>query len=472
MIEDVNSKEVKEWGISQVQNKDLEKNRRNYVMDKVEYSKTNNNKVLNTNTVILSRSTGEAKVATTKAVRKTFETPWNCYDEDYTQIVGDWSSKNVQQTYFPNDWAYFDHKLTATFNYHFVYDKQTPTWKYIGQFGDKNPKCIEIAKTKEDLAPLKNPYLMCLYIVNDEFLHFSDYSYLNWYYIATSMCATDMIIKEIHRYVINQPDMIAMNKFYCKYATDVRKMAANGNYFYYNIPLSSMIIKVPNSQVVPNKYYIPGVKINTWQAVNIDSVNGVNANAYTKLQLTHEGCNNYMDLVMDGLVDGAFHRDSFDDSVVFCVLLPSRGSQLFETIDKSIVSLLPSSAAVIKCRYSDSKSILYNMGQAKIVFSPIDFNSNSTTKVLLNNYKHVGTVCAPKIVVKKNTATNEYIWTLNAKNNDGTSCYVYVSKDSTQELVANADNKTVNRVVNKNINISYNGIDANKTPTCLLKHFV
>ena len=313
-------------------------------------------------------------------------------------------------------------------------------------------------------------YTICLFKTEKDLVLLSDYSYVSWFYIVRSMVNTDKVIKEIRKFAYNNPHLLLSAKCNDKFGEYIRNTASSGDYMYFNIPISTMIVKIPNSEVVPNRYYVPEVKFEsldtTWKNSR-DTVDGVNVNTFDRFG-TMSTSNNYLDLVLKGLIDNAYQAVRYDGTDVFCVMLPSRGKQLFEVIDKSIVTLLPSSYVIKHSKYTNSKSELYN-DNTKIVFSTFDFNSNNTTKVLLDKYTFVNMVNAPRFTVKKNTDRNVYECEIVAKNNDGNNIYVYVSKDKNSEMVPVAENRTVGKVVNKNVRISYNGIDANITPMCLKK---
>ena len=473
-VEKTNTDKFKTWAINKIKSMEALESPQ-FTIDKIAYSNTNRGKTVTPQvTALLEESIAKSTVYYMDKCSGSYDGGTWHYEVEYTYNCGKSSGKTVQETWY-KDFAYTTDTVTVTVDYTVSYLVLDDTYEYRGQFAASNASCVITGANLQDATPTKNPKTACLYKVNKEFLHFSDYSYLNWFFIATSLCGCDMAVKEIRKYVNECPDMILANKVYCKFADEVRKMGAGGDYFYYNIPISTMIVKIPDSKVIPYKFYTPGVNVikpaDIWKNTR-DTLNGNNVNAFVRTNLVHEGCNNYLDLVMKGAIDGAFQRATYDNNTVFCVLLPTRGSQLFEVIDKSIVTLLPSSASVIRCKITDSKCVLYDTGLTKLVFSPIDFNTNNTTKVLLDSYKFIGSVNTPRMTVTKNNSTNCYVLNISAKTNGNSMCYIYISNDKTQEMIPLQDNKTVGTVVNKNINIAYNGIDANQTPTCLLKHFV
>ena len=442
------------------------------------------NPTYNIKKVAYSKSIGDVQVLS----EKTLDEKWvkgaeetveyrkacNCGAESrtrrYTYVAGKIRDYLKNQHYSEND------TVNITVEYDVKHWADVEVTEYWGSYAKERASCRVKGKNNKDTDPEKDPRTICYYTTNAEWLHFSNYSYLSWFFIATSLSSTDKVVKEIRKFVTNNPDILLASKCYDKFADEVRSKGESGDYYYFNIPLLSMVVKIPDSWVLPYKYYMPGINVinpsTVWKNIQ-SSTNGVNVNTFMVMEHEHKNVNNYLDVVMKCCVDSAYQKSTWDNADVFCVLLPTRGKQLFDVIDKSIVRLLPSLSAVIRCKVNDKNSVFYKTELTKLVFSTFDFNSNSTTKALLGStYKALTVVNAPRFTVTKDSTTNNYVCSVVAKNGDtGSRVWIYISYDKTQEIVASNTDKTVGNVVNRYITINYNGIDANITPTCLQKHF-
>ena len=388
---------------------------------------------------------------------KTYTT---CKKSDKT--IGDMDSSLVPMNGTTKVLIKYDHKHNGTMQFYILRGSfYLSSTNFYVETRDTEQASLDAAKN--------HLYSICLFKTTRDLVCLSDYTYLSWLYIASSMVNTDKVIKEIRKYACENPHLLLSAKCNSKFGNHIREKAATKDYMYFNIPISTMVVRVPNSEVIPHKFYVPGLKVidsSTSKANTRNTITGLNVNTMNRVEVA--STNNYLDLIMKGLIDCAYTEGTFDGTDVFCVLLPSRGSQLFEVIDKSIATLLPTSFVVKHAKYTDSKSELYS-NNPKIVFSSFDFKNNETTKVLLDKYVHVNTVSAPMFIVKKNAKRNVFECEIRAKTDSENFIYVYVSKDKGAEFVSTADNRTVKTVVNKNVRITYNGVDANITPMCLKK---
>ena len=327
--------------------------------------------------------------------------------------------------------------------------------------------------------------LICMCETKYDLYFFNDNVFKYWISLIKNKGNQQFILNNLREYIKNHPGLILMNKVNRCIGEYARKF--DWPVIFMNNPLGPALFSIPNSFVVPYKYYYPtfeidnkvdkeNVKYDKSKAVN-DVVNSVSC----------ENSNNYLDVLFRSVIENSkVLNTKFDKDLVISIVLPSRGSQIFEVISKSSSSLVPSGYVVNVSKVSDKESSLYDFTTTKILLSFRDFSGDEKLATLNSQYKFMTKLNVPLMTISR---TNDYfthlmINTMNNLNESGgtrnsddsnelneNTMYIYVSNSSISESVSNVkgvgSEDSGGNVDNVMLNVEYRGVDSNKTPTCL-----
>lgn len=350
--------------------------------------------------------------------------------------------------------------------------------EYTGSLSKKTDE------TENDKATTSDDKVICLYDTNMDLYFFGDTTFSHWINVIKQSKNQQLILDEIRNYINEHLELVLLNKINTVIGSYVQSL--NSDAFFVDIPIGPPLLTVPSSYVVEYKNYFPTFKVDnkidtslikydtSKSAVNV--INSVSCNKSNESK-------NYLDVSFSNIISLCRNLDEFDKSSGYLyIILPSKGYQLFEIIDKSIISIAPNSVISGYGSINNTNSILYDYeSSSKIIISFVDFSNDTKLKTILSNYKFLTSVSVPMIEFKQNKEfVNVSINTLTNSNEN--KVYIYISSDKTQELVSNVkgsgstdsseQNIDKNKIVNNMINVQYNGIDSNRTPMCLQLHFV
>ena len=388
---------------------------------------------------------------------------WTCKTISYEEGVVDGSIKDVYGM------SVYDENATVKIkvNVSFKYSSQNST-EYTGTFGKSYSKDGEES--------------VCMFETKMDLYFFNENVFRYWLAIIKNANNLQLVLNELRRYLKEHLELVLLNKMNVVMKGSGGGLNANSS--FVEMPLGPPLVSIPSSYVIEHKHYFPSFKVNNTVDKNMikydrgaSSVNVINS-------ITCEETNNFLDVWFRGVINASRNLTStIDEGSYAYFILPSKGYQLFEVIDKSISTVAGSDGLV--CGWGnvmDEHSMLYNFNTPKCVVSMKDFSSDSKLQTLASAYKFICSVAVPVINVRsRNEAEMEVmIDTLSEDGEKENLVYIYISSDNTQELVsalkgAGADEKDKNadknNVNNKMINIQYNGVDSNKTPICLQLHF-
>lgn len=326
---------------------------------------------------------------------------------------------------------------------------------------------------KGDVYPLRSQEAISMYTTLKKLYVFNDQVFDYWKMILKLQNNQQYILNEIRNVIKDNIQLILMNVINNKFGKYIKTL--NQNVSYIGIPIGPPLVVIPSSYVIDYKYYFPSFTINN----NIDS-NYVkyNSTKSTNTIINSVSCkktNNYLDVLFNALITTSqqLNVNITEDSYI-SYIIPSKGYQLFEVIDKSIVSLLPSDAISGIYTFSDSNSIFYDYNTPQLIISMKDLSKDSKFITALTSYKFITSVSIPLINAKiDNDIINININTMNDDSRN--KCYIYVSNDKANEIISNlksSEQKDKNNINNTLFNISYNGIDSERTPICLQLNFI
>ena len=329
--------------------------------------------------------------------------------------------------------------------------------------------------------------LICMCETKYDLYFFNDNVFKYWISLIKNKGNQQFILNNLREYIKNHPGLILMNRINRCIGEYARKF--DWPAIFMNNPLGPSLFSIPNSFVVPYKYYYPTFEINNKvdkENVKYDKSKTVNDVVNS---VSCENSNNYLDVLFRSVIENSkVLNTKFDKDLVISIVLPSRGSQIFEVISKSSSSLVPSGYVVNVSRVSDKESSLYDFTTSKILLSFRDFSGDEKLATLNSQYKFMTKLNIPLMTISR---TNDYfthlmINTMNELNGTGNSggsnnlnenvVYIYVSNSSISESVSNVKgvgseesggNVDKNKINNIMLNVEYRGVDSNKTPTCL-----
>lgn len=362
-------------------------------------------------------------------------------------------------------------KITVNVSYN--YSTKRLASSYSGSIGYANGTSIT------DESPIKNDKAICLYTTNMDLYLFNENVFSYWVTMIKNTNNQQLVLNEMRKYINEHPALILVNKinnFIGKYARSF-----TSSVFFVGNPIGPPLITIPNSYVISYKNYFPSFKfVNNIDSDKITYIKSLECNNIINY-VSCEKSNNYLDVLFRSIITESRMVDSeFDSNNIISIILPSKGYQLFEVIDKSMVSLVPDGYVVSLSKYTDTTSILYNFEIPKIIISFKDFASDNQSKTLTSSYKKITSINVPIInFSRKDENIDIMVDTLTGDNEN--LVHIYVSSDSTQEMICNlkgagvdekdknVDKNSINNVM---LNVQYNGIDSNSTPICLRLHFI
>lgn len=370
-------------------------------------------------------------------------------------------------------------KSTDKFNISNIKIKVSYTLKLTGCVDYNGSLSSDYGASSTDESPIYNDKAICLYKTNMDLYSFNENVFSYWVAIIKNTNNQQLILNEIRKYINEHPALILVNKINNSIGKYARSFSSS--VFFMGNPLGPPLITIPNSYAVQYKNYFPSFKvINNIDSDKITYNKSLECNDIIN-SISCEKSNNYLDVLFSSIITESRMIDSeFDVDNIISIILPSKGYQLFEVIDKSIVTLVPNEYITSLSKYSDTNSILYNFDVSKIVLSFKDFSSDNQSKTLSSAYKKITSVHVPIInFSRKGENINVMVNTLT--NDNENLVHIYVSSDSTQEMICNLkgagqdekdkniDKNSINNIM---LNVQYNGIDSNVTPMCLQLHFM
>ena len=376
--------------------------------------------------------------------------------------------------------AIMPNAMTVQVKYNVTFDDSKSSTVYTGSFGSKY-----FSEDKE------SDKAICLYTSEMNLCMFDDNCFNYWYTILKDSNGQQLVLNELRRYIKNHNELILINKVNKLIGPYARSF--KNSTLFVNVPIGPPLTTIPNSYVVEHRNYFPSFTVN--QSIdenlisydqNAESVNIVNS-------VSCEDSKNYLDMIFKYVISSSrFTSEEYTVNKVICIIIPSKGYQMFEVIDKSFISTMTIDNLVKIDDCTNSKSILYDYTVSKIVLSFKDFSSDSKLSTLMNAYECVASVYVPVVEFKYDNIAkmgdyengNIRVSVNTMSEDDGTvevknKVWIYVSKDKTQELICKLagnggngsgnDGKNIdkNNVINTMINVQYNGLDSEKTPTCL-----
>lgn len=332
-----------------------------------------------------------------------------------------------------------------------------------------------MGSNQADRSPAKKIETICFYKNSKDYAMITDYTYKCWFSTLRDDRVLKIAAKEFYNFVKSHPDLSLMYNVNKEFGNNLREMCKLNNVFAGTIPVNSLVVSVPRSYITQYKHYIPSFNYSTI-TLNECNHNGKESNTKDNVHVIKsiiplENSNNYLDLFMKAVARSTFIETTFDGNDMFCVLLPTGGHQMFEVIDKSIISMLPDNYVVRHCKYNDPNAVVHKNSKAMIVFSYKNLGADNNAKTLLSKFKHMATISVPIFYVKRDSKRNQLRVVYNSLNEDNENkVYVYISNDAVQELSAKCENKPVNNIKNEILQVSYKGANLN-TATCLQLHF-
>lgn len=366
-----------------------------------------------------------------------------------------------------------DVKLEVTFTY------KCPGAQYIGTFGTER---LPVTTNGDSLNVYKaHENLICMFNTLADLYQFNDETFKAWVTIVRNVNCQQLILNAIREYVGKHLEMVVVNKINNQIGDYARELGSDVTFI--NSPLGPPLLTVPNSYVVEYKGYFPTFSVKADVDANLKTydLKSECCDVVTRTECTTS--NNYLDVVFKSIIDNAVTLNhTFGPDTYIASLIPSRGHQLFEAIDRSIVSLIPSTYTTIVDKLSNTdkmKSVVYDYEIPKILVTFMDLSTDDRYNTLTTAYRFITSVHVPVMsFTRKGTFIDVDINTSSV--DAGNIAYVYVSADNSQELVAglrgagtndtdkNVDKNNVNHTM---VNIQYNGLDSDVTPTCLQLHF-
>lgn len=366
--------------------------------------------------------------------------------------------------------------ITATAMVTFEYDDAFDGNKYTGSLDSATDAVLN------DKTTVNNDKAICLYKTNMDLYFFSNITFSHWVNVIKQAKNQQLILDELRTYIKEHLELILLNKINIAFGPYIQSLSSDATFI--NIPIGPPLLTIPNSYVAEYKNYFPTFTINnkidnsmvkydmTKSSVNI--INSISCNKSNKSK-------NYLDVSFSNIISLSRYLKSIDKSADYLYfVLPSKGYQLFEVIDKSIVTIASNDLISGYDSINNTKSIIHDYNSSKIIVSFVDFSTNDKLKTLLSNYNFMTSVNVPMIEIKQN---DEFV-DLNINtltNSTENKVYIYVSSDKTQELISRLKGNGIddkdknvdkNKINNEMINILYNGIDSNNTPMCLQLHFI
>lgn len=330
-----------------------------------------------------------------------------------------------------------------------------------------------IAEDPNDATPKRSENAICLYQTNMDLYLFNNNTFNHWHSIISNTENQQIILYHIRQYINQHPELVLLNRINNTIGSYVRSI--NTSSLMVNVPFGPPLLTIPSSYIVNYRNYYPSFKIlndidpsHSTYRMNTETCTIINS-------VKCENTSNYLDMVFNSMITGSmFNGMAYDADNVIMILLPSKGYHLFEVIGKSVISMLPSKIITSIGSCTDSSSLLYNFDITKIVLSFKDFSSDEKLKGLSSAYTKLCVVSTPFYSIDYGNANDDIFVIMNSLSADSeaygnNNLHVYISSDSTQEMIASLKNDRVdkNNIKSMYINVQYNGINTLATPVCL-----
>lgn len=340
----------------------------------------------------------------------------------------------------------------------------------------------------------KDDRLICMCETNYDLYFFNDNVFKYWISLIKNKGNQQFILNNLREYIKNHPELILMNKVNRCIGEYARGFG--GPVMFMNNPLGPALFNIPKSFVIPYKYYYPTFKIdNKVDEENIKYDKSKVVNDIVNSVSCNEDSNNYLDVLFRSVIEESKVNEAFDKDLIISVTLPTRGSQIFEVISKSLSSLVPSGYAVSVSKISDTDLGSKISKKSMILLSFKDFGvfkNDTKLSTLLSEYDLMTKLSVPLMTISRDNNDNYFTHLMintmnNLKESDETTgtnnsddsnnlneniVYIYVSKNlssdikglSSEDSGGNVDKNNINNIV---LNVGYDGINSYKTSNCL-----
>ena len=383
---------------------------------------------------------------------------------------------------------------------------------YTGEFGESETSGPEVNARFSDMSSAfikkKNKTLVTYHTLDDLYF-FCDSVFQDWMYLIQQPDSLSAILNDIRDTVLSNPGLIMLNKVNNQIGPMAKKIGKTTS--FVDIPFGPPLVTIPNSYVLPKKYYHADFKVdNTIDPGNITYIMGNLSNNIVNSTTTDEKAStyiptNYLDDTFASLTKSCKIDKKIDKETVICATIPKRGYQLFEVVSNNIDSgsdykimqteHLVEVTTINKVTNDDSEYDENNKQLAEIQ------NSDNLSKSL----SEAGKVVLPRIIasfselgtmlgeayenVLKDKGNSVGIPTMTISFNDGlididintlsdstdNRIYIYVAKASKTlgSYTAGLNmKKDENGIDTKFISITYDGQETKETPVMLKKRFM
>ena len=360
-------------------------------------------------------------------------------------------------------------QITITTNITYNYNTKHNVREYTGTYGKAYDSKIDVKA-------------ICMYETKMDLYFFNENVFSYWVHVIKNSNNQQLVLNELRNYIKNHLELVLLNKVNQVFGKYVRKMSENGDGIgFTGIPLGPPLISIPSSYVIDHKNYYPSFKVDNSVDTNHIKYDKNKLSVDIINTISCEKTNNFLDVWFRNVINSSRNLNGIiDENTYSYFVLPSKGYQLFEVIDKSITTLAPEGLVCGYGKFDDTTSMIFDFNTPKCIVSMKDFSSDTKLQSLMSSYKFICSVSIPKINLKQMNSFVEV--SINTLSDDkDNQVYIYISSDNTQELISSlkgvgSDEKDKNidknNINNKMINIQYNGVDSNKTPICLQLHFI
>lgn len=380
---------------------------------------------------------------------------------------------------------------------------QTVAYPYTGEFKkmqNAGPIKSDMASGRNDhgntyLTTMKHPDTIWLYHTTSDIHFFSNEVFADWLYLIQTEGALKLMLSEIRDMISNE--LVLMNKIHTHFGPYVRALNRK-EVSFVDLPFGAPMIRMPNSNVVPFKYYHAEFTVdNGVDAENVKydkakkHCNVVNAIRPNVKSSTYKPIN-YLDEVYTTMNRLCKLDKCITDNIVLAVTIPNRGCQLYEAIsdfkDKgstqrigkgtNLVSVIPITTVESEDnKFSvDSGEKLTDGGKTVLPKVIVKFGSElsgtiSTAYDLLSKDMNVHVP-----IINAKTNGNEINVTINTSSEDkDNKIYVYSAKSANAlgSFIAkgksqiNSKSATTMNI----INIDYDGNETKVTPNIIAHRF-
>ena len=338
---------------------------------------------------------------------------------------------------------------------------------------------VKATKKGNDDTPTYNDQTICMFTTSKKLYFFNNLTFKYWLQVLKLKNNQQYILNELRNYISEHLELVIMNKLNHTFGDYARSLGQSTGFI--GIPIGPPLITIPKSYVVDHKNYFPSFTVNN--DIDKDHITyNMNKSCNTIINsISCENTKNYLDAVFRAIISTCKNSLISSDTVI-SIIIPTKGYQLFEVIDKSIVTIASNDRLIVSDKLSDTNSLFYNYETAKILLTMVDLSKDTKyATAVASAYTLITNTCVPVINVTYETENDIKVDINTLTNSEENRCYIYLSSDKTQEFIGalkgvgvdDADkNVDKNKVNNKCLNIQYNGIDSNKTPMCLQLNFL